>query len=342
MIGTKKVTIIVPVFKAEKYLKCCIDSILSQTYKNIEVLLVDDGSNDACPQICDDYAKEHECVCVIHKKNEGAAIAREVGLARSTGHYIAFVDSDDWIEPEYIETMVALAEKHKADAVIGNFKRFCDEKIYSKKQYFEEGYYNKTRLIEEIYSQMLSANNFYTFGIAPAMWGKLFLGDMARKPRTQQFLGKITQGEDSCFTYSYLLDCNSIYIADNDMYIYRDNPVSVSHGFNFKLFEETKLLREYLESVSKTKNWNTGTQLEEYIAFMCYNITTRALINYNGKFKELRKHLKKYKKTNLPLNILTNINFRKTATFKMKIMFFLLTINLFMPMQIFLRRWIKK
>lgn len=341
-VSNKKVSVIVPIFKAEKHLNKCVDSILSQTHINIEVILVDDGSPDNCPKICDEYARKNNNVIVIHKENEGAAISRKTGAKQSTGDFLMFVDSDDWIESEYIETMLKLAIENNAEAVIGGFKKELNGDIIANMSpQFNEGLYEKEKLVNKIYAQMLSMKGFYTFGVAPSTWGKLFLGDLVRK-QNFEIPKEITQGEDGCFTYSILLDCNNVYITNNTMYIYRDNPISVSKGFNFNLLNETEKLRKCLEEIAKEKQWKIGPQLDEYIAFMCYDIITRALINYNGKFKELRKHLKKYKKTNLPLNILTNINFRKTATFKMKIMFFLLTINLFRPMQIFLRRWIKK
>ena len=111
------VSIIVPVFKVEEYLNRCIKSVLNQTYKDIEVILVDDGSPDRCPQMCDDYSRQDNRIRVIHKKNGGLSSARNAGIEIASGEYIAFVDSDDWIVNDMIEYAIDLIHKEKADIV---------------------------------------------------------------------------------------------------------------------------------------------------------------------------------------------------------------------------------
>ena len=124
-----KVSVIVPIYNAEKYIHKCIQSLLDQTYKNLEIILVDDGSTDHCPQICDEYAAEYQRVRAIHQKNTGVSGARSHGLELATGTKIAFVDSDDWIHPSMIEEMVSAAEKHAADIVVCDWMTFNhDEK----------------------------------------------------------------------------------------------------------------------------------------------------------------------------------------------------------------------
>ena len=102
------ISVIVPVYKVEPYLRRCIDSIISQTYHNLEIILVDDGSPDGCPEICDEYAERDSRIKVIHKKNGGLSDARNVGLGSSSGKYVTFVDSDDWIDNDLIETVMSL------------------------------------------------------------------------------------------------------------------------------------------------------------------------------------------------------------------------------------------
>lgn len=108
---TPEISIIVPIYKIEPYLRKCVDSIVNQTYKNLEIILVDDGSPDGCPQICDEYKEKDERVVVIHKPNGGLSDARNAGLDAATGDYITFIDGDDWYEKDAIETLVALALK---------------------------------------------------------------------------------------------------------------------------------------------------------------------------------------------------------------------------------------
>ena len=107
----KKVSVIVPVYNVENYLEECVNSILNQTYENLEIILVDDGSTDNCPQICDDWAKKDKRIKVIHKANGGVSSARNVGLDNATGEYIGFVDSDDYIDITMYEKMLKLLKK---------------------------------------------------------------------------------------------------------------------------------------------------------------------------------------------------------------------------------------
>ena len=115
------VSVIVPVYKVEAYLPQCVESIIGQTYQNLEIILVDDGSPDACGSICDDYAKKDNRIKVFHKHNGGLSDARNYGIAQSTGEYLGFVDSDDWIELDMFEVLVNVAEANKADIVACGF-----------------------------------------------------------------------------------------------------------------------------------------------------------------------------------------------------------------------------
>ena len=115
------VSVIVPVYKVEAYLPQCVESIIGQTYQNLEIILVDDGSPDACGSICDDYAKKDNRIKVFHKHNGGLSDARNYGIAQSTGEYLGFVDSDDWIELDMFEVLVNVAEANGADIVACGF-----------------------------------------------------------------------------------------------------------------------------------------------------------------------------------------------------------------------------
>ncbi|MBR3071813.1 glycosyltransferase family 2 protein [Fibrobacter sp.] len=113
------ISIIIPIYKVEPYLRRCLNSIVNQTYTNLEIILVDDGSPDSCPQICDEYAVKDNRIIVIHKRNGGLSDARNAGLNICKGEYISFVDSDDWVDEKYIEILLELAIKENADIAIG-------------------------------------------------------------------------------------------------------------------------------------------------------------------------------------------------------------------------------
>jgi len=138
------ISVIIPIYKVESYLSRCIDSIVNQTYTNLEIILVDDGSPDCCPSICDKYAANDDRIKVIHKENGGLSDARNAGLEIATGNYIAFVDSDDWIEPAYIERLLYSLQESDSDIAICEFEKTayyklmkptkCDTQVYSSKQ----------------------------------------------------------------------------------------------------------------------------------------------------------------------------------------------------------------
>jgi glycosyltransferase involved in cell wall biosynthesis len=124
-----KVTIIVPVYNVEKYLKKCLDSLINQTYKNLEIIVIDDGSTDSSGKICDEYSANDDRIIVIHQKNSGCSVARNNGLDRVTGSYLTFVDSDDYLEENAIERFIEIAIKEKADMVIGEATTFFSQGI---------------------------------------------------------------------------------------------------------------------------------------------------------------------------------------------------------------------
>ena len=115
------ISVIVPVYKVEQYLPQCIESIINQTYRNLEIILIDDGSPDNCGKICEEYAQKDKRIKVFHKKNGGLSDARNYGIARASGEYLAFVDSDDWIEPDMYEVLVNWIEDHQTDIVSCGF-----------------------------------------------------------------------------------------------------------------------------------------------------------------------------------------------------------------------------
>ena len=127
----KIVSIIVPVFHVELYLKNCIESIITQSYPHIEVILIDDGGDDKCPDICDDYVKSDTRVKCIHKLNEGQSMARKAGLEASTGDYVMYVDADDWLEPDTVKICIDTIENNNADIVLFGYKRIYENKIFN-------------------------------------------------------------------------------------------------------------------------------------------------------------------------------------------------------------------
>ena len=133
------VSVIVPVYNVEKYLRQCLDSLLEQTYKNIEVVMVDDGSKDSSGKICDEYAKKYENFYAVHKENAGLGMARNTGFEHINGEYVTFLDSDDYLENDCIEILYNTLLKQQVDMCKGGFKRVIDSgEVISKREYQNE------------------------------------------------------------------------------------------------------------------------------------------------------------------------------------------------------------
>ena len=236
---TPKISVIIPVYKVEQYLRQCLDSIVNQTYQNLEIILVDDGSPDNCPVICDDYSKKDKRVITIHKENGGLSSARNAGIERATGKYIMFVDSDDWIDENTCQITLDIAEDSSADVVmwpyIREFSGYSKEKMIFEWEYklFEE-----MEVKSKLYRRMLGllggelASPENADAIVTA-WAKLYRADVVNDVR---FIDtKLIGTEDALFNlYVFKSVRKAVYI---NQYLYHYNPLAgcfLRHGHRQK------------------------------------------------------------------------------------------------------------
>ena len=145
-----ELSVIVPVYKVEKYLSKCIDSILAQTFTDFELILIDDGSPDRCGEICDEYAAKDSRIIVIHQQNKGVSAARNAGLEIAKGKYIGFVDSDDWIEPEMYQILIATANETASELVICGSKQRDESGAFLRNDFPSKGVYDREQLLKAL------------------------------------------------------------------------------------------------------------------------------------------------------------------------------------------------
>lgn len=218
--GNELVSVIIPIYNTKEYLDKCIESVINQTYRNLEIILVDDGSTDGSGELCDKFAIRDSRIRVIHKKNEGLVKARKIGISNASGNLIGYVDSDDWIEPDMYEKLYEGLSSNKAD--ISMCGRYEDTKDYSKEVYhgFGEGFYNKDDLLNNIFPTMITDEFLFDWKVFPGLWDKLFRRDAIYK---YQMLvdERLKMGEDAACTYPALLNCSGIYILHECLYHYR-------------------------------------------------------------------------------------------------------------------------
>ena len=220
----EKVSIIIPTYNSEKYLKRCINSICNQTYKNIEIIIIDDGSTDNTFNICEEYSKKDDRVKFIHKKNEGVSVARNIGIENANGKYIMFVDSDDWIENNTVEILYNISKKEKADIVQCNFyyaypkmKEIKRTEMNPKEGYITEKERIQLNLISSKYEEI--ENGVFT-GAIRAMAGKLVKSEII-KIANIKFNEKICIFEDGIFLLNLAKYTNKIVFSNSYLYHYR-------------------------------------------------------------------------------------------------------------------------
>lgn len=219
----QKVSIVVPVYRVEKYLDRCVKSILAQTFSDFELILVDDGSPDRCPQMCDTWAERDERICVIHKKNGGLAEARNYGVRIAKGKYIAFVDSDDWVEANILETLLIAMESGSYDMVQCNFRRVFQngsELLYC----FPPAVYDRDAIQNVLMPDML---NDRLKQISSSRCNKLYKTEILRKaiPLCD---ATIAMGEDYLLNFAFLGFARTICCLETrPLYHYRENDQSM-------------------------------------------------------------------------------------------------------------------
>lgn len=228
------ISVIVPVYKAEKYLSMCICSILNQTFKDFELILVDDGSPDNSGKICDDYGLKDNRIRVIHQSNSGVAIARNNGIQVSKGEWITFVDADDWIEPETYDIALKTALEKKADLLQWSISVDLENQQIKTKKYMT-GYF-----LPETDATYLE----------PSMCHKL----ISRKiicDNNIKFPEKITLSEDRYFAFLCYMHSSKNFALDNVFYHYRMTAESATHNMNEKNIEDEIYVIEQIENMSK-------------------------------------------------------------------------------------------
>ena len=258
------ISVIVPIYNIERYVGFCIESIINQTYKNLEIILVDDGSRDKSSEICDLYAKKDKRIKVIHKSNGGLVSARKSGLQESNGDYISNVDGDDWIAPDFIENLYSAIEKADADAVCAGHSR----DLFSKSECFfncvSSGVYEGEEL-KKLWENMISCDEFYRPGITTYVWNKLFKREIL-VPIQMEVDNRISIGEDGAVTYPYLLKCKKIAVIENASYHYRqreDSMLKQKTGFIDEA-RKLKYLYDYLNRWSEG-NEHLQRQVTDYV-----------------------------------------------------------------------------
>ena len=254
---TEKITVIVPVYNVEHYLNKCLDSLINQTYKNLEIIVINDGSTDNSGKICQEYAQKDNRIIYIEKENGGQSEARNMGLDRMTGSYVTFVDSDDWVEPDYVEVLYNKLIEYQADIAVGNYYSYNEQEGIFYFHIFGDSYYEKVYDNVSIFENLYESQEMKSFALI-SVWGKLYKANLVNHLRFD--IGKL--GEDGYLNQKiYLLAEKTIYL-NKGLYAYRQR-----EGSSSRIWTE-KWMHALVDAMSEriTLLANMGYPLEKHLA----------------------------------------------------------------------------
>lgn len=210
------VSVVIPVYQSKNHITCCVESILNQTYKNMEIIFVDDGSDDGSGELCDEYSHKYSNIFCIHQKNKGVSPARNVGIDSARGEYILFVDSDDYIESDYFENAVSRLDNEHVDLYLCGYQNVRNNGKVKEKKYYP--------LINDAVLQHTELNTvvmkLYNSSTLHAIGTKVYRKSIIKKYRIR-FRENWMYYEDIYFCLNYLLHCNKIFVQKRVMYYYQ-------------------------------------------------------------------------------------------------------------------------
>lgn len=294
-----KISVIIPVYNVEKFLRECLNSVINQTYKNLEIILIDDGSQDKSGAICDEYALKDQRIKVFHKENGGVASTRTFGLSEMSGKYFTFVDSDDVVDCDYIKILKENLEKSSAQISVCSYLDFKNDIPLSYKNTDCEIFDGK-----EFMKRILNGQKEFS-----VLWGKLYLAELFKNYKFQNF----TVGEDEAFVNEISL-LSKIACCKDTLYFYRRNENSLING----KFTIDKL--SGLESLEYRNDFLKSHDFNDFLDLNCKAILYKIIFlyfeckkaGYKNQLKQLKKKYKEYYNSK-------NTSFNKKDKFRLKL-----------------------
>ncbi len=256
--GNPLISVIVPVYNVENYIRQCVDSLLNQTLPSIEIILVDDGATDTSPKICDEYANKYSNIKVLHKANGGLGSARNAGMKEARGKYIGFVDSDDYVSEKMYETLLKLAETNKADCAYCECIRFWKNKVdAAPKQEKTIKIYSNDEILNPYLLDRVGCNpsekEDCSYGASVCLG--LLKNDVIQKSKAEFVSEREFIAEDMVFDIDFIPHCKKIVHTNEKLYFYRFNPDSLTTRYVADRFERNVVLcNEMGVRLSRTYN----------------------------------------------------------------------------------------
>lgn len=281
-----KLSIVVPVYNTEKYLKQCLDSIVCQTYGDFQIVLVDNGSTDRSGEICDKYAESDARISVVHQENRGPAGARERGLQISDGRYVYFIDSDDWLDADLVENLINIIEQYHVDIVLAGSKReYENGRSFDMKIRGDDGIHDQKWIRDDMMPQIVGVNELYGNVSKIALWNYLIdrklLETYMKNPAS-----RVDLGDDIIVTYPCLLSAESIYVKQDIYYHYRQRGNSLKRNLSIENYKNPKTAYEVLLAKLCKDMQTEGLlqQIKDLFFYLYMSCTSGKIDTRNGIF----------------------------------------------------------
>ncbi len=236
-------SVIIPIFNIESFLGQCVQSGIGQSYDNIEIILVDDGSTDSCSLICDDFAKADDRIHVVHKTNGGIVSARQVGVTVASGEYVIFVDGDDWADESYLEKVYKVINNNHPDIVCCGHYLATENGNIEKPLPYRFGYYSKSDIENEVFPMLIQKEDSTYF--PPSLWAKAFKKEVYQQQQLVDVIVNI--GEDGACTIPCIFHATSLYIMPDCLYYYRYNMASMTKGHKAFRWNGPEIIKQHIE-----------------------------------------------------------------------------------------------
>ena len=321
-------SILIPVYGVEKYLSKCVDSLLNQTYKNIEVILVDDGAKDNSPKICDHYASIDPRVKVIHKKNGGVCSARKAGAQIASGEYIICVDGDDWVSLDCVERFDEVIRRYKPDMVCCGYiqtnENAEDRHIFE----IDTGYYDHSKIEQVVYPIAIESEHGEIF--PPQLWAKALKKEIFL-PEQLAVDDLIKIGEDGAVIKSILTKIENLYILDHCLYYYRINNESATRNKSVYDWNGPRYIYKHLRDRIDWKSLDFEEQINRRTARDIYTVVF-SQFNKDEKYRDIKKKIKEQLMASDYKEVLTACKYKGL---KHRLEVFLLRHNLLLPIYLF-------
>lgn len=276
-------SIIVPIYKVEPYLVQCIDSILCQTYSDFELILVDDGSPDNCPTICDDYKKKDQRIVLLHKENGGIVSARAAGVEKAKGEYIVFVDGDDFIDITYLDAFSKIIDQYSPEVICCEAHYYYTDKTVDVLVNRMDGFYDRDRIEKEIFPSLIQEKDASHF--PPSLWAKAFKKELYKQ---QQLSGdvRINIGEDGACTIPCVYNANSLYSLNKCMYYYRQSDSSLTKGRKPFNVDYPAVVAKHIAERTDMTSFNMKEQLDRKIVHDLFMVAVSQFYK-NEKYSDI-------------------------------------------------------